>query len=211
MSVIWVVIHGFLGIPVPITGQAQKLITKATSSSSLKEGSLSPYPTPGFPVDTPLNICLQSGAQRRGISMLSAFLFLLSLLSWPCTPAHWRHNLCLLSLTLLKPFASSKFRFECFIQLHWALNFSWCKCLPLSQGRADLPLYLLKMSRDNPIHCYSGRGTPVILGRGMKGRNWKSGVTNENTIQRHGLFPVLHWPTLKLNGSKHTKKRRWSV
>lgn len=64
------------------------------------------------------------------------------------------------------------------------------------------------MSRDNPIHCYSGRGTHIILVRGMKSRrNWKSRVTNETVIRRRGLFPVLHWPTLKLDGSKHKRRR----
>lgn len=35
-----------------------------------------------------------------------------------------------------------------------------------------------------------------ILIRGLKGRNWKSMVAMASMIQRHGLFPDLHWPTL---------------
>ena len=185
--------HVFRGNPVPWQNRHKSYQSKATSDSR-PEKLLHGFPV-GMLIDPQLPMVRNS--PYWCIPTVSTFLLPLSLIPWPHGPTvHWRrHTLSIYCLLiLLKHFApSNKFRFTCLIHLYWALDFSCSKFLCLPQDRED---------DVNPLHYYSGKGGSYNLERGMKGRNWKSSVANENLIQRmlhFQLFIGQHLVQLSVN------------
>lgn len=149
-----------------------------------------------------------------GLQIVRALLLSLSFPDPYAPVVHRRHNLyvsCL--LILLKHFApSKKFRFKCFffslslscellaIQISPSLPESCRHCtLPLKWGWLWFP----------PSTITQVKGIHIILTGGMKDRNWKKQVANENMTQRMVYFQSCTDQHLfQFNVNKYRRGRR---
>ena len=112
----------------------------------------------------------------------------------PYSPAvHRSHNLyvsCLLILLKHFPHQRSLDLSVSFFHFHWALNFSQSEFPPLSQSHVGIALHLWNEDGYDslPPVLLRLKGIHIILTGGMKDRNWKNQVANENMTQMMAYF-----------------------